>query len=107
VETSRATPVVLRALVNAIGDGNNDPLWGSEVDRMDVQGDLFLKHEASRGRQPERPVNLGTGWERMVDRVSAFHGLVGNRWSWPAIALSLVLQLLVRRVTPPRRMPEA
>jgi hypothetical protein len=37
--------VVLRALVNAIGDGNNDPLWRSEVDRMDVQGDLFLKHE--------------------------------------------------------------
>jgi hypothetical protein len=45
VETSRATPVLLRALVNAIGDGNNDPLWRSEVDRMDVQGDLFLEHE--------------------------------------------------------------
>lgn len=45
VETSRATPVVLRALVNAIGDGNNDPPWRSEVDRMDVQGDLFLEHE--------------------------------------------------------------
>jgi hypothetical protein len=45
VETSRTIPVVLRALVNAIGDGNNDPLWGSEVDRMDVQGDLFLSHE--------------------------------------------------------------
>jgi hypothetical protein len=43
--SSRATPVVLRALVNAIGDGNNDPLWRSEVDRMDVQSDLVLKHE--------------------------------------------------------------
>ena len=46
VGTSRAPPVVLRALVNAIGDGNNDPLWRSEVDRMDVQGDPFLRHEA-------------------------------------------------------------
>jgi hypothetical protein len=45
VETSRTTPVVLRVLVNALGDGNNDPLWGSEVDRMDVQGDLSLSHE--------------------------------------------------------------
>ena len=36
---------VLRALVNAIGDGNNDPFWRSEVDRMDVRGDLFLSHE--------------------------------------------------------------
>ena len=42
-----------------------------------------------------------------MDRVSAFHGLVGNRWSWAAIALSLVLQLLVRRVTQPRRTPDA
>lgn len=53
VGTTRAPPVVLRALVNAIGDGNNDPLWRSEVDRMDVQGDPFLKHEAPnypRGR---------------------------------------------------------
>jgi len=53
VETSRATPVVLRALVNAIGDGNNRPLGRSEVDCMDVQGDPFLRHEAPndpRGR---------------------------------------------------------
>ena len=53
VETSRAPPVVLRALVNANGDGNNRPLWRSEVDRMDVQGDLFLRREAAnevRGR---------------------------------------------------------
>lgn len=46
VETSRAPPVVLRALVSAIGDGNNRPLWRSEVDRMDVQGDLLPRHEA-------------------------------------------------------------
>jgi hypothetical protein len=53
VETSRAPPVVLRVLVNAIGDGNNRPLWRSEADRMDVQGDLSLRHEAPndpRGR---------------------------------------------------------
>jgi hypothetical protein len=43
--------VVLRALVNAIGDGNNDPLWGSEVDRMDVQGDLSLSHECRTTRE--------------------------------------------------------
>ena len=36
VETSRARRVVLRALVNAFGDGSNDPLWRSEIDRMDV-----------------------------------------------------------------------
>ena len=42
-----------------------------------------------------------------MDRVSAFHGLVGNRWSWAAIGLSLAAQLLVRRVTQPRRMPDA
>jgi hypothetical protein len=42
-----------------------------------------------------------------VDRVSAFHGLVGNRWSWAAIALSLAAQLLVRRVTQPRPTPDA
>jgi hypothetical protein len=45
-ETSQAPPAVLRALVNAIGDGNNRPLGRSEVDRMDVQSDLFPKHEA-------------------------------------------------------------
>ncbi len=53
VETSRAPPVVLRALVNAIGVGNNRPLWRSEVHRMDVQGGPFLRHEAPndpRGR---------------------------------------------------------
>jgi hypothetical protein len=51
--STRATPVVLRALVNAIGDGNNDPLWRSEVDHMDVQSDLVLKHDTPndpRGR---------------------------------------------------------
>jgi hypothetical protein len=52
-ETSQAPPAVLRALVNAIGDGNNRPLGRSEVDRMDDQGDPFLRHEAPndpRGR---------------------------------------------------------
>jgi hypothetical protein len=43
----------------------------------------------------------------MVDRVSAFHGPFGDRWPWAAIALSLSLQLLVRRVTQPRRTPDA
>jgi hypothetical protein len=42
-----------------------------------------------------------------VDRVSAFHGLLGSRWSWAAIALSLALQLLARRVTQPRRTSDA
>ena len=42
-----------------------------------------------------------------MDRVNAFHGLFGNRWPWPAIGLSLALQLLVRRVTQPRPTPEA
>jgi hypothetical protein len=41
LETSRVTPVV-RALVNAAG--NDDLLERSEVDRMDVQGDPFLKY---------------------------------------------------------------
>jgi hypothetical protein len=53
VGISRAPPVVLRALVNAIGDSNNRPLWRSEVDGMDIQGDPFLRHEAPndpRGR---------------------------------------------------------
>jgi hypothetical protein len=45
--------------------------------------------------------------ERTVDRVNAFHGLFGNRWSWAAIALSLAVQLLVRRVTQPRPTPDA
>jgi hypothetical protein len=36
-----------------------------------------------------------------------FHGLFGNRWSWAAIALSLAVQLPVRRVTQPRRTPDA
>jgi hypothetical protein len=61
----------------------------------------------SRVRQPERPVKFRAGEERTVDRVSAFHGLFGNRWPWAAIALSLALQLLVRRVTQPRRTPDA
>ena len=42
-----------------------------------------------------------------MDRVNALHGLFGNRWPWAAIALSLALQLLVRRVTQPRPTPEA
>ncbi|HEV2917877.1 MAG TPA: hypothetical protein VG673_01335 [Actinomycetota bacterium] len=42
-----------------------------------------------------------------MDRVNAFHGLVGNRRSWAAIALSLAAQLLVRRVTQPRFTPDA
>jgi hypothetical protein len=42
-----------------------------------------------------------------VDRVSAFLGLVGNRWLWAAIARSLTAQLLVRRVTQPRFTPDA
>jgi hypothetical protein len=54
--TSRASPVVLRALVNAIGDGNNDPLWRSEVDRMDVQGDPSsgTKRRTTRGGYHDR-----------------------------------------------------
>jgi hypothetical protein len=52
-------------------------------------------------------VKVTGGWERTVDRVGAFHGLFGNRWSWAAIALSLALQLLVRRVTQPCRTPDA
>ena len=37
--------------VNAIGDGSNDLLWRSEVDRMDVSGDLFIstKRRTTRG----------------------------------------------------------
>lgn len=42
-----------------------------------------------------------------MDRVNAFHGLFSNRWPWAAIALSLALQLLVRRVTQPRFTPDA
>jgi hypothetical protein len=45
--------------------------------------------------------------ERTVDRDNASHGLFGNRRSWAAIALSLALQLLVRRVTQPRPTPDA
>jgi hypothetical protein len=32
---------------------------------------------------------------------------IDNRMAWAAIALSLTLQLLVRRVTQPRRTPDA
>lgn len=42
-----------------------------------------------------------------MDRVNAFPGLFGNRWPWAPIALSLALQLLVRRVTQPRFTPDA
>jgi hypothetical protein len=42
-----------------------------------------------------------------VNRVSAFHGLFGNRWPWAAVALSPALQPLVRRMAQPRPTPDA
>jgi hypothetical protein len=42
-----------------------------------------------------------------VDPGQHFHSLFGNRSLGAAIALSLALQLPVRRVTQPRRTPDA
>jgi hypothetical protein len=53
VETSRAPPVVLGALVKASATATSARSGGREVDGMDVQGDPFLRHEAPndpRGR---------------------------------------------------------
>jgi hypothetical protein len=62
-----------------------------------------------RASQPGR-VRSGHGGDRFgADGGPGqhFHGLFGNRRPWAAVALSLALQLLVRRVTQPRRTPDA